>query len=143
MIELYIYITLKTLHIVAMVAWMAGLLYLPRLFVYHAECDDDPKGYERFLHMESRLYKFIMGPAMMIAVILGFALIAVITVTGFWIVVKILLVGFLIGYHVWCGRQIKNFKNNQHLPAKTYRMVNEIPIVVLLFIVFLVVAKPF
>lgn len=131
----------KALHIIAVVSWFAGLFYLPRLFVYHADCEDEV-GRKRFTLMERRLYKQIMNPAMMVTFILGLSLLAWFPVGG-WVVAKFVLVLVLIGFHVWCGRQINRLENGHGLSAKTYRLVNEIPTVLLIAIVFLVVLKPF
>lgn len=133
----------KALHIIAVISWMAGLLYLPRLFVYHAECGEDDKvGRERFTVMERRLYKTIMGPAMAVSVLLGFGLLYWYKVGG-WIVAKIVLVFLLIAFHVWCGRQIKRLEAGEGRTARAYRMWNEAPAVVMAAIVLLVVLKPF
>lgn len=139
----YLYPLLKSLHLIAVIAWLAGLLYLPRLFVYHAECPaDDARGRERFNLMETRLYRRIMGPAMMAAVLLGLALLGWFS-GGLWIVVKIALVVVLIAYHVWCGRQIKRLAAGGGLSGKGYRWLNEVPAGLLVVIVLLAVFKPF
>ena len=134
---------LKALHIIAVVAWMAGLLYLPRLFVYHAACEDAP-GRARFCLMESRLYRRIMGPAMAAAVVLGFAVMGVGRFSGAWLWSKIALAALLVAFHVWCGRCVRQFARDQNPHSeKTFRIANEIPAVLLIAVVILVVVKPF
>lgn len=132
---------LKALHIIAVVSWFAGLLYLPRLFVYHAECEDQA-GRQRFATMEQRLYKRIMGPAMVAVIVFGLTLLHWFKAGG-WLVAKFVLVIGLIAFHVWCGRQIKRLAQGPALSAKTYRICNEIPILLLIAITLLVVLKPF
>lgn len=134
-------LVVKAFHIIAVVSWFAGLLYLPRLFVYHADCEDAP-GRERFGVMEARLHRRIMGPAMAAAIGLGLALLAWFPVAG-WVVAKLVLVGGLVAFHVWCGRQIKALAAGRGLTAKAYRLWNEVPTVLLVLIVLLVVLKPF
>lgn len=131
----------KSFHIIAVVSWFAGLLYLPRLFVYHAGCDDTA-GQRRFEVMESRLYRRIMGPAMAASIILGLTLLRWFPVGG-WIVAKSALVVALVAFHIWCGRQIKRFAAGRHHSPKAYRICNEIPTVLLVAIVLLVTFKPF
>jgi putative membrane protein len=141
MMMLYI----KSLHIIAIIAWFAGLFYLPRLFVYHAECDDKISQ-DRFKIMERRLYKGIMIPAMVVSIISGVCLIHynVDYYTGAaWMSLKLFLVVMVIVYHFTCGYFIRNFKRdtNSHT-SKFYRFFNEIPTLLLIFIVILVVVKP-
>ena len=134
---------LKALHIIATISWMAGLLYLPRLFVYHAECDDDDSvGKKRFTAMERRLYRIIMGPAMAASVLLGLSLLFFFSVGG-WIVAKFVLVMFLVAYHIWCGRQIKRLEKGEGHNPRAYRISNEVPTLLMIAIVLLVVLKPF
>ena len=98
---------IKTFHIVAVVSWFAGLLYLPRLFVYHAECDDEI-GRQRFCVMEKRLFWRIMTPAATAAVALGLALLGF-EYRGNWIIIKIILVLALLAYHAYCGVLLSRF----------------------------------
>lgn len=142
------YLLVKAAHLIAAIAWMAGLLYLPRLFVYHAECPaDDRLGRERFTLMQRRLYKRIMGPAMAATVLLGLVAIGYIVpalkVAGGWLWVKLAIVAGLIAYHVWCGRQIKRLAADGGSSPKAYRYLNEVPAVALVAIVLLAVLKPF
>lgn len=143
-----LYLTLKALHIVAMVAWLAGLLYLPRLFVYHVQADvqGDIKTGETFKTMERRLLKLIMNPAMIAVWVLGLALLWQMPdyLHQGWFHAKALCVVLLTGLHHAYGRYLKAFAagNNRH-SAKFYRIMNEIPAVLLVVIVFLVVFKAF
>ena len=132
----------KTLHIVAVVAWFAGLLYLPRLFVYHAECEDEP-GRARFCLMESRLYWRIMLPAMIVALVFGLSLITY-APRGGWVLAKIALAFLLVVYHVYCGFVIRAFQRGRapH-SAKFFRFFNEAPALLLIALVALAVYKPF
>lgn len=132
---------IKALHIISVISWFAGLFYLPRLFVYHAECED-VAGRERFTLMEQRLYRTIMGPAMAASFLLGLSLLYWFR-SGLWIAVKFTLVLCLIGFHIWCGKQIKRLAAGNGLTPQTYRICNEIPTVLLVLIVLLVVFKPF
>ncbi len=131
----------KVLHIVAMVSWMAGLLYLPRLFVYHAECGD-AEARQRFTVMERRLHGFIMGPAMAVTVVAGLWLLNWHR-SGGWIAVKLTLVVALVAFHIWCGRQIRKLAAGGGHGPRAYRICNEIPTVLLIAITVLVVVKPF
>jgi putative membrane protein len=142
-----LYPWVKALHIVGVVAWMAGLLYLPRLFVYHAA---EPRGSatsETFKIMERRLLRGIMTPAMIATLVLGGALLATPGVVGWssgWIHVKLLSVLLLLGLHHFLGRCRKAFAIDANKrPARFYRMINEVPTVLMIVIVIMVVAKPF
>ena len=134
---------IKAIHIIATISWMAGLLYLPRLFVYHAECEEtDTVGKERFNVMERRLHGLIMGPAMAVSILLGLSMLYWIR-SGAWIAVKFVLAMCLVAFHFWCGRQIKRLAAGRGLASRTYRICNEIPTVIMVAIVLLVVLKPF
>ncbi|WOV90840.1 MAG: CopD family protein [Candidatus Zeuxoniibacter abyssi] len=133
---------IKTFHIVAVVSWFAGLLYLPRLFVYHAECDDEI-GRQRFCVMEKRLFWRIMTPAATAAVALGLALLGF-EYRGNWIIIKIILVLALLAYHAYCGVLLSRFAAGKNPHRSLFlRLFNEIPALLLLLIVGLVVFKPF
>ena len=139
------YLVLKALHIIAIVAWFAGLLYLPRLFVYHTETKSKEVKQQLEI-MERRLYRIIMNNAMMLVVILGFTLLWVnpgVASSG-WFHVKLLIVVGLIIYHIMCGRIMRALAKgtSKHKPS-FLRLFNEIPTVVLIVIVFLAVLKPF
>ncbi len=142
-----IYLWLKWLHIVSIISWMAALLYLPRLFVYHAELGADSPQAETFKVMERRLYKAIMTPAMVASWIFGLALIASLQIdfaAEFWIWVKLAFVLVLSGFHGHLGKMRRLFEADQ-VPrsAKYFRLINEVPTVIMLGVVFLVVFKPF
>ena len=140
------YLLFKSLHLIAVISWMAGLLYLPRIFVYHAENNDDKKISDVFKIMEKKLYFFIMTPAMILSWLFGLLLIHSI---GFqqlgqkWMVLKIIFVAFLTLYHFYLGSNLNKFKNDQNIHShKFYRLINEIPTLLLILIVFVVIFKP-
>ncbi len=132
----------KALHIIFVISWFAGLLYLPRLFVYHVTCTD-AIGHERFITMERRLYYYIMYPAMILSIVFGFILWSY-GFSGTWLSLKLFFVFLLIGFHFSCGLYIKKLRNKQALrSAKFFKIYNEIPTLCLIIIVCLVVIKPF
>ena len=139
-------LTVKSLHIVFMVAWYAGLFYLPRLFVYHAMAPaDDTIGRERFKTMERKLYRGIMTPSMVLTVVFVTWLGMGYGITCGWRDVKLALVAILLGYHVYLGRLVADFRDGRDMHGHVYyRWLNEIPALpVLVGVVFLVVMKPF
>lgn len=133
---------IKALHIIAVICWFAAVFYLPRLFVYHAMCEDQP-GRERFKIMERKLYNGIMTPSAIATVVFGFWLLQY-GFWGNWMIAKLVLVSLTVVYHFWCGYTIKQFRedNNQH-SHRYYRVMNELPIFLMIPIVILVVVKPF
>lgn len=134
---------LKAFHIVFMVTWFAGLFYLPRLFVYHADCDDQP-GHERFLIMERKLYAIMTIGAILTAVF-GLWLLFVWhwPLTELWLQVKLLLLAALIVYHVYCGYLVKQFRQGANrFSGIFYRWFNEFPAIILIAIVLLAVLRP-
>ena len=140
------YLLFKSLHLISVISWMAGLLYLPRIFVYHAENGDDRKVSNVFKVMEKKLYFYIMTPAMILSWIFGLLLIHSI---GFqqlgqtWMVLKIIFVIFLTLYHFYLGKTLNQFKFDQNTHShKFYRIINEIPTILLILIVFVVIFKP-
>ena len=140
------YLLFKSLHLISVISWMAGLLYLPRIFVYHAENSYDRKISEVFKTMEKKLYFYIMTPAMILSWIFGLLLIHS---TGFqqlgqtWMVLKILFVILLTLYHFYLGKTLNQFKFDQNTHShKFYRLINEIPTILLILIVFVVIFKP-
>lgn len=134
---------IKSLHIIFMVTWFAGLFYLPRLFVYHAMSDDAP-GIARFKVMERKLYYGIMTPGAVLTVLFGLWLWLGYGISGGWLHAKLALVIVLIGYHLYCGRLLADFKyDRNHHSHVYYRWFNEIPVVILFAVVILVVVKPF
>ncbi len=135
---------IKSLHIVFMVAWFAGLFYLPRLFVYHAMAEDRPS-IERFKVMERKLYRGIMTPSMLATLALGLWLWLGFGITGGWLHAKLALVALLVAHHVYLGRLVAAFREDRNRHGHVYyRWLNEIPALPLLIgIVALVVVKPF
>lgn len=135
-------LTLKALHIIFVVSWFAGLFYLPRIFVNHAMVQDAAT-LERLAMMEHKLYRFVT-PIGILAVVLGFWLWFGYGFGGGWLHVKTLLVVFLIGYHLYCGKLMRDFAAGRNKHSHVwYRVFNEIPVVILFIVVFLVVLKPF
>ena len=137
-------LVVKTLHIVFMVTWFAGLFYLPRLFVYHCLATD-PIGIERFKVMERKLYRGIMTPAAALTLVCGFWLMFGYGITGGWLYAKIALVLVLVAHHLWLGRLLAAFAADRNTHSdRFYRWINEIPALpILVAVVYLVVAKPF
>ena len=135
----------KSLHIVFMVTWFAGLFYLPRLFVYHAMAEDRVS-LERFVVMERKLYWGIMTPGAVLTIAFGVWLWLgwFRGVFGSWFHAKLALVALLAGYHVWCGMLLRDFAAGRNRRSHVwYRLFNEFPVVVLFAVVLLVVFKPF
>lgn len=135
---------IKAFHIIAMVAWFSGLFYLPRLFVYHADCHDEISQ-TRFKIMEQKLYYYITTPAAILTIALGLWLLS----DGLesylhlrWMQIKLICVLFLMGYHVYLGQCLSHFKHDKNLhSARFYRWLNEVPTVFLIVIVLLVVIR--
>ena len=140
------YLLFKSLHLIAVVSWMAGLLYLPRIFVYHVENKDKKEATDIFEVMEKRLFFYIMLPAMIFTWIFGLILIYLNGIEIFsqlWMQIKIVLVILLSVYNDYLGRCLVALKNNSNTKSsKFFRIINEIPTVMLIFIVFLVIFKP-
>lgn len=137
----------KALHLIAMVAWFAGLFYLPRLFVYHAGCPDAP-GRERFELMERRLYRAIMHPAAAVTVLSGLWMLIAYAwgayKTAGWLHLKLVLVLALLGYHAWLGALMRGLADGTgRRGARFFRVINELPTLALVAIVILAVVKPF
>jgi putative membrane protein len=135
---------LKSLHIVFLVGWFAGLFYLPRLFVYHAMATD-AIGIERFKVMERKLYYGIMAPCAVLTIVSGVWLWLGYGVTGGWLYAKLALVAILVAHHLWLGKLMRDFREDRNRHRDVfYRWINEIPALpVLVAIVLLVVFKPF
>ncbi len=140
------YLLFKSLHLIAVICWMAGLLYLPRIFVYHVENKDKNEATDIFEVMEKRLFFYIMRPAMILTWIFGLTLIYLNGIEIFsqlWMQIKIVLVILLSGYNDYLGKCLVSLKNNSNTrSAKFFRIINEIPTVMLISIVFLVIFKP-
>ena len=140
------YLLFKSLHLIAVISWMAGLLYLPRIFVYHSENKDKPIVTEVFKVMEKKVFFYIMTPAMTLSWIFGLILIHEV---GFqqlgqrWMILKLIFVIALTLYHFYLGRILGHFKidMNKH-SSKYYRYINEIPTLLLILIIFIVIFKP-
>ena len=139
------YLWIKALHIIAVISWMAGLLYLPRLFIYHTDAPVGSVQSETFKVMEQRLIRLIMNPAMMISWVLGLYLAwSVYGFSGGWLHAKIALVIVLTATHVYFSRSAKAFAQDKNRrPARHWRLMNEVPTVLMIAIVILVVVKPF
>jgi len=138
-----LYLWIKALHIIAVICWMAGIFYLPRLFVYHSMSSDEIS-IARFKTMERKLYNGIMQPASFATFIFGVWLWLGFGFSGGWLHIKLVLVGLMLAYHIWCGHMIKKFANNEVTQGHVFfRFMNEAPIFLLIGIVILVVVKPF
>jgi len=134
---------IKALHIIFLVAWFAGLFYLPRLFVYHA-MTEDAVGKERFKVMERKLYWGIMAPGAALTVIFGVWLWLGYGFTGAWLHAKLAIVALLIAYHLYCGKLLADFARDRNTKSHVwYRWFNEVPTVLLVAAVILTVVKPF
>ena len=140
------YLLFKSLHLIAVVSWMAGLLYLPRIFVYHVENKEKKEATDIFEVMEKRLFYYIMRPAMIFTWVFCLILIYLNGIEIFsqlWMQLKIVLVILLSAYNDYLGKCLLSLKNNTNIrSAKFFRIINEIPTVMLIFIVFLVIFKP-
>ena len=140
------YLLFKSLHLISVISWMAGLLYLPRIFVYHSQNSSKPIVTEVFKVMEKKLFFYIMTPAMILSWLFGLLLIHSI---GFqqlgqtWMLLKLILVVVLTIYHFYLGSIVTQFKLNDNRHShKFYRFINEIPTILLILIVFVVIFKP-
>ena len=140
------YLLFKSLHLISVVSWMAGLLYLPRIFVYHVENIEKKQATEIFEVMERKLYNYIMRPAMILTWLLGIVLIYLNGLEIFyqlWMQLKLFLAILLSIFHEHLGKCMISLKNNSNKKsAKYFRIINEIPTATLIFVVFLVVFKP-
>ena len=140
------YLLFKSLHLIAVISWMAGLLYLPRIFVYHAENINDQNYINIFKTMEKKLYFYIMMPAMILSWIFGLILISIVgfdVLSATWIQLKLIFVVLLTFYHFYLGQCLKKFTFEQNnKTSKFFRIINEIPTILLILIVFIVVFKP-
>jgi putative membrane protein len=140
------YLLFKSLHLIAVISWMAGLLYLPRIFVYHVENLKNKKTSSIFKTMERKLYFYIMTPAMILTWVFGLILISTLGFEAFsavWIKLKLLLVILLTLYHFYLYKILSDFKLDQNTKSsKFFRIINEAPTILLILIVFIVVFKP-
>jgi|TARA_B100001063_G_scaffold146946_1_gene137196 putative membrane protein len=139
------YLLFKSLHLVAVISWMAGLLYLPRIFVYHSQNNNEIIT-SVFKTMERKLFLYIMTPAMILSWLFGLILIHEIgfaELASLWLQLKLILVVILTAYHFYLGILLKKFEFDQNeKSSKFYRYINEIPTLLLILIVFIVIFKP-
>lgn len=141
----------KAFHLITIITWFAALFYLPRLFVYHAMSNDNNDGEtsnERFKVMERKLYRGIMTPSMVIATLLGLWLLYEYAWVAYasmaWLKVKLALIPVLIGYHLWCGKLMRDFRDDRNTHSHIfYRWFNEFPVLILIAVIILVIVKPF
>ena len=140
------YLLFKSLHLISVISWMAGLLYLPRIFVYHSQNNTQQIISEVFKVMEKKLFFYIMTPAMILSWVFGLILIHEI---GFdklgqtWMILKLIFVTLLTFYHFYLGRILRQFKEDSNTHThKFYRLINEIPTLLLILIIFVVIFKP-
>ena len=140
-----LYLLYKSLHLIAVISWLAGLLYLPRIFVYHSEADHESQK-RVFKTMERKLYNYIMMPAMLLSWLFGILLIQSLGHSIFlelWMQIKVIAVVILTYYHFTLGKYLKNFaRDNNNKTSKFFRIYNEIPTIILIVVIFVVVFKP-
>jgi putative membrane protein len=140
------YLLFKSLHLIAVISWMAGLLYLPRIFVYHVENLKDKNTSSTFKTMERKLYFYIMTPAMFLTWVFGLILISSLgfeVLSAAWIKLKLLLVILLTLYHFYLSKLLSDFNLDQNTKSsKFFRIINEVPTILLILIVFIVIFKP-
>ena len=140
-----LYLLFKSLHLIAVISWMAGLLYLPRIFVYHSESDNDSQK-KIFKVMEKKLYNYIMMPAMLLSWLFGVLLIHSLGLSVFtelWMQIKVISVVILTHYHFTLGKYLNNFAlDNNQKTSKFFRIYNEIPTIILIVVIFVVIFKP-
>jgi putative membrane protein len=140
------YLLFKSLHLISVISWMAGLLYLPRIFVYHSENLKNTVMSQIFKTMERKLYYYIMMPAMLLSWFFGLILISIIgfeTLALGWLKLKLIFVILLTIYHFYLGKILNEFKIDLNKnSSKFFRWINEIPTVLLIFIIFTVIFKP-
>ena len=140
-----LYLLFKSLHLIAVISWMAGLLYLPRIFVYHSEASHESQKYV-FKTMERKLYNYIMMPAMLLSWLFGVLLIHSLGFTVFaelWMQIKTILVVILTFYHFLLGKYLNDFAiDSCKKTSKFFRIMNEVPTIILIVVVFVVVFKP-
>ena len=140
--DIDIYKTAKAFHIIFFTTWMAGLFYLPRLFVYHCQVKGKTEEYKRFVMMEKKLLKYIMNPSFILTWIIGIILVVKIE-PALWLNIKIICVLLMSAFHMYCAKVRKLFENNRNNKSeKFYRYVNEVPTVLFILIVFLAIFKP-
>ena len=140
------YLLFKSLHLIVVIAWMSGLLYLPRIFVYHVENSKDHNSTDIFKTMERKLYFYIMTPAMFLSWFFGLILISIIgfdILSTTWIQLKLIFVVLLSFYHFYLGHFLYKLKSGQNTKtSRFFRIINEVPTILLILIVFIVIFKP-
>jgi putative membrane protein len=140
------YLLFKSLHLIVVISWMAGLLYLPRIFVYHVENINDQNSSNIFKIMEKKLYFYIMMPAMFLSWFFGLILISIIgfdVLSTTWIQLKLMFVILLSFYHFYLDHFLSKLKSDQNIKtARFFRIINEVPTTLLILIVFIVIFKP-
>ena len=140
-----LYLLFKSLHFILVISWMAGLLYLPRIFVYHSEASHESQK-KVFKIMERKLYNYIMMPAMLLSWLFGILLLHSLGFSVFlelWMQIKTIAVLILTYYHFILGKYLHDFAlNNNHRSSRYYRIINEVPTIILIVVVFIVVFKP-
>ena len=140
-----LYLLFKSLHLIAVISWMAGLLYLPRIFVYHSEADHESQK-KVFKTMERKLYNYIMMPAMLLSWLFGVLLLHSLGFSvffEFWMQIKTILIIILTYYHFTLGKYLNDFANdNNQKTSKFFRVYNEIPTLILIVVIFVVIFKP-
>ena len=140
------YLLFKSLHLIAVISWMAGLLYLPRIFVYHVENKEKKEATDIFELMEKRLFFYIMRPAMLLSWVFGLILIYINGVEIFlqlWFQIKFVLMIFLSGYNEYLGKCFVTLRNSTNTrSSKFFRIINEVPTAILIIVVFLAIFKP-
>ena len=143
---MYSYLLFKSLHLIAVISWMAGLLYLPRIFVYHVENINDQNSINIFKIMGRKLYFFIMMPAMLLSWFFGLILIFILgfdILSMMWVQVKLIFVVLLSFYHFYLGHFLSKLKSGQNTrTSRFFRIINEVPTILLILIVFIVIFKP-
>ena len=140
-----LYLLFKSLHLIAVISWIAGLLYLPRIFVYHSEATHESQK-DIFKTMERKLYNYIMMPAMLLSWLFGILLIHTITFSVFlelWMQIKIIAVIVLTFYHFTLGKYLNDFAiNDNRKTSRFFRIYNEIPTIILIVVIFSAIFKP-
>ena len=140
------YLILKALHLISLISWMAGLLYLPRIFVYHSENINQQNISDTFKIMEKKLFNYIMMPSMIFTWLFGILLIGVLgpqLLSEIWIILKLFLVLILTYYHFYLGKCVRLFAADKNAKTpKFFRFINEVPTILLILIIFIVVFKP-
>ena len=140
------YLLFKSLHLISVISWLAGLLYLPRIFVYHVENFEKKETTKIFETMERKLYNYIMRPAMILSWLFGIILVylnGLESLVSLWVQIKLVLVFILTIYHEYLGKCLRNLKDgSNNKSSKFYRIINEIPTILLILTVFVVIFKP-